>query len=106
MSRSNGGPVGIFPSKFDIGEGVRLLIILQKGALIVGDAIAGGGGPGEALVVDAKYTRPLPKAIGDHIAAMVLYGNPRHMPNQAYDIFNKNATGVSSPAVYRLLSPF
>lgn len=60
----------------------------------MGDAIAGSGGPGEALVVGANYTHALPKEIGDHIAAMVFYGDPRHMPDQPYDIFNNNVTGV------------
>lgn len=76
-----------------------LLTSTPKGALIIGDAIAGAGGPGEAQVVGANTTQPLPKAIGDRISALVLYGDPRHMPLQPYNVFNSNVTGVSQRTV-------
>lgn len=71
--------------------------------LVMGDAIASSGGPGEALVVGANYTQPLPKVIGDHITAMVFYGDPRHMPNQPYAISNNDVTEVSCPVWLMLI---
>ncbi|KFY15735.1 hypothetical protein V491_05582 [Pseudogymnoascus sp. VKM F-3775] len=69
-----------------------VLISYSQGAMIVGDALAGGGGDSTL----GSATDPLiSKEVSNHIAANVYYGNPRHAPFQSYNFGNStwNVTG-------------
>ncbi|KAF3768144.1 family 5 carbohydrate esterase [Cryphonectria parasitica EP155] len=64
----------------------------SQGCLIVGDALAGGGGQ-EYL---GNATQPLiSEEIGKKIIANIFFGNPRHVPYESYDFGDHpwNATG-------------
>ncbi|PYI09836.1 alpha/beta-hydrolase [Aspergillus sclerotiicarbonarius CBS 121057] len=68
-----------------------VLISYSQGAMIVGDALAGGGGNS----VLGNATEPLiSEEVSKHIAANVFYGNPRHVPYEPYD-FGHNASAVT-----------
>ncbi|KAF7541026.1 hypothetical protein G7054_g972 [Neopestalotiopsis clavispora] len=70
-----------------------VLLGYSQGAMVVGDMLAGGGdGVGNTL---GNYTLPTidPDTIGSHIAAIVLYGDPRHTANQTYNVGDVAATG-------------
>ncbi|GLA31345.1 hypothetical protein AnigIFM63326_010017 [Aspergillus niger] len=69
-----------------------VLISYSQGAMIVGDALAGGGG----VSTLGNATQPLvSEDVSKHIAANVYYGNPRHAPYQPYNMGNNtwNVTG-------------
>ncbi|RAK81237.1 putative acetyl xylan esterase (Axe1) [Aspergillus fijiensis CBS 313.89] len=69
-----------------------VLISYSQGAMIVGDALAGGGGDSTL----GNATEPLiSEEVSKHIAANVYYGNPRHAPYQPYNMGNNtwNVTG-------------
>ncbi|KAH8590795.1 cutinase [Bisporella sp. PMI_857] len=69
-----------------------VLISYSQGAMIVGDALAGGGGDSTL----GNVTQPLiSEEVSKHIAANVYYGNPRHAPFQSYNFGNNtwNVTG-------------
>ncbi|KAL7651649.1 hypothetical protein ACMYSQ_008987 [Aspergillus niger] len=69
-----------------------VLISYSQGAMIVGDALAGGGGDSTL----GNATQPLvSEDVSKHIAANVYYGNPRHAPYQPYNMGNNtwNVTG-------------
>ncbi|EHA28165.1 hypothetical protein ASPNIDRAFT_43522 [Aspergillus niger ATCC 1015] len=62
-----------------------VLISYSQGAMIVGDALAGGGGDSTL----GNATQPLvSEDVSKHIAANVYYGNPRHAPYQPYNMGN------------------
>ncbi|PWY96224.1 alpha/beta-hydrolase [Aspergillus sclerotioniger CBS 115572] len=68
-----------------------VLLSYSQGAMIVGDALAGGGGNS----VLGNATEPLiSEEVSKHIAVNVFYGNPRHVPYEPYD-FGHNATAVT-----------
>ncbi|KAI3006717.1 CAZyme family CE5 [Aspergillus niger] len=69
-----------------------VLISYSQGAMIVGDALAGGGGDSTL----GNATQPLvSEDVSKHIAANFYYGNPRHAPYQPYNMGNNtwNVTG-------------
>ncbi|UQC76608.1 axe1 cleaves acetyl side chain groups acetyl xylan [Colletotrichum lupini] len=74
-------------------ESKIVLMGYSQGAMVLGDILAGGG-DGNVL---GNYTKPLVDArtVGDHIAAILLYGNPRHMPNQTYNVGNASTFGAT-----------
>ncbi|KAJ5729779.1 uncharacterized protein N7483_004287 [Penicillium malachiteum] len=64
----------------------------SEGALCIDDAITGSSG-NEYL---GNVSQPLvPIDVTQSVTALVLYGNPRHMPYQPYNVFNltQNVTG-------------
>ncbi|KAI0151303.1 Alpha/Beta hydrolase protein [Pestalotiopsis sp. NC0098] len=64
----------------------------SQGAMIVGDALVGGGG--QQYLGNA--TEPLvSESLGQRITALMHYGNPRHVPLEPFNIGNGtfNATG-------------
>ncbi|KAI8307359.1 hypothetical protein K4K59_010950 [Colletotrichum sp. SAR11_240] len=76
-------------------EATIVLLGYSQGAMVLGDILAGGGDNG----ILGNLTSPSIDAstVGKHIAAILLYGNPRHMPNQTYNVGNASAfdaTGV------------
>ncbi|EXF81255.1 axe1 cleaves acetyl side chain groups acetyl xylan [Colletotrichum fioriniae PJ7] len=74
-------------------ESKIVLMGYSQGAMVLGDILAGGG-DGNIL---GNYTKPLVEArtVGDNIAAILLYGNPRHMPNQTYNVGNTSTFGAT-----------
>ncbi|KAL9119013.1 MAG: hypothetical protein Q9187_004433 [Circinaria calcarea] len=68
-----------------------VLLGYSQGAHILLDSLCGGGGyPGLG-----PATQPLPTAIGDHVTAVVQYGDPRFLFGQPYDAgTNKRTNGV------------
>ncbi|PSR80214.1 Alpha/Beta hydrolase protein [Coniella lustricola] len=73
----------------------------SQGALIVGDALAGGGGQ-EYL---GNATDPLVSvANGQKIIANIFFGNPRHVPYETYDVGENpwNATGKYPRLQYQI----
>ncbi|PVH70718.1 carbohydrate esterase family 5 protein [Cadophora sp. DSE1049] len=73
-------------------ESKIVLLAYSQGAMITSDAIAGGGGDSAGIL--GSITAPLLSVnITSHIAAYVMYGDPRHVANQVYDFATVNATG-------------
>ncbi|RAK90489.1 alpha/beta-hydrolase [Aspergillus costaricaensis CBS 115574] len=62
----------------------------SQGAMVVSDMLAGGGDNGTLGNITAPAVDP---ETGSHIAAVLLYGDPRHMPNQTYNVGDVTATG-------------
>ncbi|OJZ83100.1 carbohydrate esterase family 5 protein [Aspergillus luchuensis CBS 106.47] len=62
----------------------------SQGAMVVSDMLAGGGDNGTLGNITAPAVDP---ETGSHIAAVLLYGDPRHMPNQTYNVGDVSATG-------------
>ncbi|KAK4212535.1 acetylxylan esterase precursor [Rhypophila decipiens] len=62
----------------------------SQGASVVGDLLAGGGGPGKGAMAGCtqKTTPPMDPttAPGSHIVAIAFYGNPRHNANQKFNV--------------------
>lgn len=58
-----------------------VLLGYSQGAHVTGDALCGGGG-GSNLGAE---TEPVSTDIGEHVAAVVWYGDPRHIAGQSYD---------------------
>ncbi|KAJ5949573.1 hypothetical protein N7454_001157 [Penicillium verhagenii] len=54
---------------------------MKQGAMVIADTLAGGGGDSTL----GNLTAPIDYDIGEHIDALVLYGDPRHAPNQPYN---------------------
>ncbi|PYH29916.1 alpha/beta-hydrolase [Aspergillus neoniger CBS 115656] len=59
--------------------------------MVVSDMLAGGGDNGTLGNINAPAVDP---ETGSHIAAVLLYGDPRHMPNQTYNVGDVTATGA------------
>ncbi|KAJ5934831.1 hypothetical protein N7466_004378 [Penicillium verhagenii] len=58
-----------------------VVLAYSQGAMIIADTLAGGGGDSTL----GNLTAPIDYDIGKHIDALVLYGDPRHAPNQPYN---------------------
>ncbi|GKZ21626.1 hypothetical protein AbraIFM66951_005168 [Aspergillus brasiliensis] len=71
-------------------ESKVVLFGYSQGAMVVSDMLAGGGDNGTLGNITAPAVDP---ETGSHIAAVLLYGDPRHMPNQTYNVGNVTATG-------------
>ncbi|OOF90878.1 carbohydrate esterase family 5 protein [Aspergillus carbonarius ITEM 5010] len=63
----------------------------KVGAMVVSDMLAGGGDNGTLGNITSPSVDP--ETLGSHIAAVLLYGDPRHMPNQTYNVGDVTATG-------------
>lgn len=61
--------------------------------MVVGDMLAGGGG--DEILGAGNGSLPISSKVGDRMTALVLYGDPRHIPNESFDVGNNNVTGVS-----------
>ncbi|KAJ5640743.1 hypothetical protein N7528_000368 [Penicillium herquei] len=73
-------------------ESKIVILGYSEGSLCIDDAITGSSG-NEYL---GNVSQPLvPIDVAQSVTALVLYGNPRHMPYQPYNIFNltQNVTG-------------
>ncbi|CAI7572889.1 unnamed protein product [Penicillium pancosmium] len=70
-----------------------VLLGYSQGAMVVSNMLAGGGDDGAR----GNLTRPSvnPNTLGWHnvVAAVLLYGDPRHMPNQTSNVGDVTATG-------------
>ncbi|KAK4167857.1 acetylxylan esterase precursor [Cladorrhinum sp. PSN259] len=68
----------------------------SQGASVVGDLLAGGGGPGKGAMAGCiqATTEPMNATTspGSHIVAVALYGNPRHNANQKFNVGTGSAT--------------
>ncbi|GAA3265265.1 cutinase family protein [Dactylosporangium vinaceum] len=58
-----------------------ILVGYSQGAHVVGDVLGGGGGGGLGA-----QTPPISTSIGDHVLAVIQFGDPRHVVNQPYDV--------------------
>ncbi|WQF85723.1 Putative cutinase/acetylxylan esterase, alpha/Beta hydrolase [Colletotrichum destructivum] len=74
-------------------ESQIVLMGYSQGALVLGDILAGGGDNS----ILGNLTQPLVKSCGagKQISAILLYGNPRHMPNQTYNVGNVSAADAT-----------
>ncbi|KAF2140016.1 carbohydrate esterase family 5 protein [Aplosporella prunicola CBS 121167] len=70
-------------------ESKVVLLGYSQGAHVTGDALAGGGGGDMGAETD-----PVSTEIGDHVAAVVWYGDPRHMTGEPYDQGTATAEGL------------
>ncbi|KAI2862080.1 CAZyme family CE5 [Aspergillus niger] len=73
-------------------ESKVVLFGYSQGAMVVSDMLAGGGDNGTLGNITAPAVDP---ETGSHIAAVLLYGDPRHMPNQTYNVGDVTATGYA-----------
>ncbi|TQN72028.1 Acetylxylan esterase 2 [Colletotrichum shisoi] len=75
-------------------ESQIVLMGYSQGALVLGDILAGRGDNS----VLRNLTQPLVKSCGAgrQISAILLYGNPRHLPNQTYNVGNVSAADATS----------
>jgi hypothetical protein len=63
-----------------------VLLGYSQGAQAVGDALGGGGLPG-------TRTPAVDPALGAHVAAVILMGDPRHVPGQSFDAGSSTRNG-------------
>ncbi|TEY36159.1 hypothetical protein BOTCAL_0564g00040 [Botryotinia calthae] len=70
-----------------------VFLAYSQGAMVVGDMLAGGGG--DEILGAGNGTLPISSKVGDRMTALVLYGDPRHIPNESFDAGNNNVTGIS-----------
>ncbi|KAH7176111.1 carbohydrate esterase family 5 protein [Dactylonectria macrodidyma] len=80
-----------------------VLIGYSQGAMVIGDMLAGGGDGGNIL---GNYTLPTidPETIGSRVTGLVMYGDPRHTPDQIYNVGNGtySVTGKYPRANYQV----
>ena len=62
--------------------------------MVVGDMLAGGGG--DEILGAGNGSLPISSKVGACMTALVLYGDPRHIPNESFDVGNNKVTGVSN----------
>jgi acetylxylan esterase len=66
-----------------------VLVGYSQGAQITGDALGGGGGNkanGFFRPGDGPPTAPVSSAIASHVIGLVMYGDPRRMPGESFDL--------------------
>jgi hypothetical protein len=64
-----------------------VLVGFSQGAQITGDALGGGGGNKAALgQTDGPPTPPVSSTIASHVIGLVMYGDPRRMPGESFDL--------------------
>ncbi len=81
-----------------------VMVGYSQGAQITGDALGGGGGNAPAIFeqTDGPPTPPVSSAIASHVIALVMYGDPRRMPGESFDLgTDPGANGIFP----RLASP-
>jgi hypothetical protein len=66
-----------------------VLVGYSQGAHVVGDVLGGGGGGSLGAT-----TPPISTAIGDHVAAVIQFGDPRHVINQPFDAGTSQRNGL------------
>ncbi|EKG18199.1 Cutinase [Macrophomina phaseolina MS6] len=66
-----------------------VLLGYSQGAHVTGDALSGGGGSGLGAATD-----PVSTDIGEHVAAAVWYGDPRHVAGQSYNEGTATRSGL------------
>jgi hypothetical protein len=74
-----------------------VMVGYSQGAQITGDALGGGGGNKAAAFgqTDGPATPPVPAAIASHVIGLVMYGDPRRMPGESFDLgTNPGAKGI------------
>ncbi|KAK5662204.1 hypothetical protein OQA88_8109 [Cercophora sp. LCS_1] len=68
----------------------------SMGASVVGDLLAGGGGPGKGAMAGCMQATTSPmdptSAPGSHIVAVALYGSPRHNADQKFNVGTGSGT--------------
>ncbi|KAF7927437.1 uncharacterized protein EAE97_010112 [Botrytis byssoidea] len=69
----------------------NVFLAYSQGAMVVGDMLAGGGG--DEIIGAGNGSLPINSKVGDRMTALVLYGDPRHIPNESFDVGNNNVTG-------------
>ncbi|CAI7589277.1 unnamed protein product [Penicillium crustosum] len=72
-------------------ESKIVLFGYSQGAMVVSDMLAGSGDNGTLGALSHPTVDS--RTLGSHITAIVLYGDPRHMPNQTYNVGDVTATG-------------
>lgn len=80
-----------------------VLLGYSQGAHVVLDVI--GGGQGGSL---GTATAPISSTISSHVTAIATFGDPRHVPNQAFDLGTSTRNGLfpRSSTQLRVLSGF
>ncbi|KAF7935577.1 hypothetical protein EAE99_002557 [Botrytis elliptica] len=68
-----------------------IFLAYSQGAMVVGDMLAGGGG--DEILGAGNGSLPINSKVGERMTALVLYGDPRHIPNESFDVGNNNVTG-------------
>jgi acetylxylan esterase len=64
-----------------------VMVGYSQGAQITGDALGGGGGNTSGFgQTDGPPTPPVSSAIASHVIALVMYGDPRRMPGESFDL--------------------
>jgi acetylxylan esterase len=65
-----------------------VLVGFSQGAQITGDALGGGGGNKAATfgAKDGPATPPVSSTIASHVIGLVMYGDPRRMPGESFDL--------------------
>jgi hypothetical protein len=66
-----------------------VLVGYSQGAHVVGDVLGGGGGGSLGAT-----TPPISTTIGDHVAAVIQFGDPRHVINQSFDVGTATRNGL------------
>ncbi|KAH8653681.1 Alpha/Beta hydrolase protein [Xylariales sp. PMI_506] len=66
------------------------LLGYSQGAMVVSDMLAGSGDNG---TLGDIYPATVNSTLGSRVSAVMLYGDPRHMPNQTYNTGDVAATG-------------
>ncbi|SFW86399.1 cutinase family protein [Amycolatopsis australiensis] len=80
-----------------------VMVGYSQGAQIIGDALGGGGG----VLGLGPASSPVPSSVAGHVAAVVQYGDPRHMPNLSFDRGTAvGATGLFPRLPSQSLVPF
>ncbi|RAL02609.1 alpha/beta-hydrolase [Aspergillus ibericus CBS 121593] len=79
-------------------ESKVVLFGYSQGAMVVSDMLAGGGDNGTLGNITSPSVDP--DTLGSHITAVLLYGDPRHMPNQTYNVGDVTATGLEALSKY------
>ena len=69
----------------------------SQGAHVVTDIIAGGQGGSLGSAV-----APVPANVASHVVAIVTFGDPRHVPNQAFDVGTSRRNGLFPRAAGQL----
>ena len=65
-----------------------VLVGYSQGAHVVGDVLGGGGGGSLGAT-----TPPISTTVGDHVVAVVQFGDPRHVINQPFDLGTATRNG-------------
>jgi len=73
----------------------------SQGAQVVGDALAGGGIQGVS-----RLNAPVNRAVSERVAAVVMYGDPRHLVQTSFNVGTATKDGVFPRPMNQSLNAF